>query len=103
MLDLHGVVADIERMIGCLIGEDIELVTALGSTLWHVRADRGQLEQVLVNLTVNARDAMPDGGKLTIETANAQLDEDDAASSFEVTPGQYVMIAVRDTGAGMTA
>ena len=82
-------------------GETVELVVKHGRNLGPVRADPGQLEQVIVNLAVNARDAMPDGGKLTIETANAYLDRTYAQAQDEVQPGPYVMVAVSDTGTGM--
>lgn len=103
ILDLNHLVANMHKMLGRLIGEDIDLRTVLGPDLGQVKADPGQLEQVLVNLAVNARDAMPGGGKLTIETANVNLDLDYSRHHIEVPPGDYVMIAVSDTGVGMSA
>src|SRR2546425_935585 len=90
-------------MLWRLIGEDIELVLAAEPALGAVRADAGQLEQVLVNLAVNARDAMPQGGRLTIGTANAALSGGDASPVPEAPPGPYVSLAVTDTGVGMDA
>ncbi|MCL5745905.1 MAG: PAS domain-containing protein, partial [Acidobacteria bacterium] len=103
VLDLNSVVTGTERMLGRLIGEDIELVTRLNPQTGAVKVDAGQLQQVIMNLAVNARDAMPKGGKLTIETANAVLDETYVKKHIGVQPGPYVMIAVSDTGVGMDA
>jgi PAS domain S-box-containing protein len=99
-LNLNRVVANLDKMLGRIIGEDIELVTVLGPDLWTVMADPGQIEQVIMNLVVNARDAMPQGGRLTIETANADLDEAYSQRRVEVECGPYVMLAVSDTGVG---
>jgi len=103
VLDLNGVVAGVDNMLRRLIGADVELRTALAPELGAVRADPGQLEQVIMNLVVNARDAMPRGGKLTLETANAELDESYALEHPAVVAGPYVMLAVSDSGVGMDA
>jgi signal transduction histidine kinase/CheY-like chemotaxis protein len=101
VLDLNAVVAETETMLRRLIGEDVVVATALDPRLGRVEADPVQIQQVLVNLALNARDAMPDGGRLTIETANAELDETAARTAGEVAPGSYVMLTLTDTGCGM--
>lgn len=102
-LNLNQVIAEMEKMLRRIIGEHIDLVRVEAPDLRLVRADPGQVEQVLMNLVVNACDAMPEGGSLTIETANAELDEQDAAHRVGVEPGSYVMLAVSDSGSGMDA
>ncbi len=101
IVDLNEVVLNMDRMLRRLIGEDIELVTRPGSGLRPVRVDPGQIEQVLMNLVVNARDAMPQGGKLTIETANVDLDSAYARDHVGARPGPHILLAVSDTGTGM--
>jgi len=103
ILDLNGVVTENLKMLNRMIGEDIDLVMVPGADLGAVRADAGQIEQVIMNLAVNARDAMPAGGKLTLETSNVSLDEDYARFHAPLKPGNYVMLAISDTGAGMDA
>jgi PAS domain S-box-containing protein len=100
-LNLNDIVSDMIKLLKRLIGEDVQLVTKPGANLKQIKADPGQLEQVLVNLVVNARDAMPQGGTITIETANTKLDGAYASRHLGVTPGAYVMLAVSDTGTGM--
>ncbi len=103
ILQLNEVVAEMQKMLQRLIGEDIELRTAFGDPIGSIRADRGQIEQVILNLVVNSRDAMPLGGKLTIETANVYLDQRSVFRNRGLEPGDYVMLAISDTGVGMTA
>jgi PAS domain S-box-containing protein len=101
ILDLNGVVTENLKMLTRVIGEDIDLVMVPAAGLGTVRADAGQIEQVIMNLAVNARDAMPAGGKLTIETSNVTLDEEQARFHPPLTPGNYVLLAISDTGGGM--
>ncbi|HEV2827899.1 MAG TPA: response regulator [Pyrinomonadaceae bacterium] len=101
VLDINSLVTDVSKMLRRLVGEDIEFVTLLRPKTGNVNADPGQIEQVLMNLVVNARDAMPKGGKIVIETANAEFDEGYAEQHVAVNPGPYVMLAVSDTGTGM--
>ena len=103
IVSLSEVVRNVDKMLRRLIGEDVELVISLGTEPGLVKADPGQIEQVLMNLAVNARDAMPDGGRLTIEIANAELDETSRKQPGHPEPGSYVMLAVSDTGVGMNA
>jgi PAS domain S-box-containing protein len=101
VLDLNALVHEISQLLRRLIGEDIALVTVLDPTLGQVRADPGQLGQVLLNLAINARDAMPRGGQLTLETANVAWEEDDEREAPRIPPGRYVQLRVSDTGVGM--
>jgi two-component system cell cycle sensor histidine kinase/response regulator CckA len=101
VLDCNALVADLEKMLRRIIGEDVELATLLGPKTGLVKGDPGQIEQVLMNLVVNAKDAMPNGGRITIETSNVELKEDYARMHLQIKPGAYVMLAVTDTGTGM--
>ena len=101
VLDLHESVAGMEKMLCRLLGADIELTILPSSDLWSIKADPGQIEQIVMNLAVNARDAMPKGGELTIETANVELDDDYAHAHHGLPAGAYVKLAVSDTGMGM--
>jgi two-component system, cell cycle sensor histidine kinase and response regulator CckA len=100
VVDVNAIVADMERLLRPLIGENVALTARLAPEAGHTRADAGQLEQVLMNLVVNAKDAMPNGGKLTIQTQNVSVDEGHRGQTF-IRPGNYVMLSVSDTGTGM--
>ncbi len=101
-LDLNHVAAGMEQMLRRTLGEDVEIEMRLAAPLWPALADRAQVESALLNMAINARDAMPEGGKLTLETDNAHLDDDYATHNADVAPGDYVALAVTDTGTGMT-
>ncbi|HEV8368593.1 MAG TPA: response regulator [Pyrinomonadaceae bacterium] len=101
VINLNSIVSDLEKMLHRLIGENIELRTALSPALGSIKADPGQIEQIIMNLVVNARDAMPDGGKLTIETQNVELDGEYARQHLAVSSGAYALLSVSDNGCGM--
>lgn len=101
-LDANKFITGVTDLLGRTLGESIKIETVLAAGLWHIRADTSELENAILNLAVNARDAMENGGRLTLETANASLDDDYAREHIDVAPGQYVMIAVSDSGEGMT-
>jgi CheY-like chemotaxis protein len=103
VLDLNVVISAFREMLQYMLREDIELRLSLTPTLYRIKADQGQIEQVLMNLVVNASDAMPDGGKLIIETANVFLDERYAAKYLDIQPGPHVMLAISDNGQGIDA
>ncbi len=103
VLNLNNIVMEMDKMLRRLIGEDVELRADMSSTLWRVKVDPGQMEQVVMNLSVNARDAMPDGGTLTLETRNVELPEGDAQAPPDLKPGRYVRLSASDTGHGMDA
>jgi CheY-like chemotaxis protein len=102
-MDLNVVVTDLDKMLRRLIGEDIDLLTITEPGLGQVNADPSQMEQMVINLIVNARDAMPNGGKLTLQTSNVTLSDDYVLRHWPVEPGDYVMVSVSDTGCGMDA
>jgi PAS domain S-box-containing protein len=101
VVDVNAIVSDMERLLQPLIGENVELTTRLAPDAGHTRADAGQLEQVLMNLVVNAKDAMPNGGKITVQTQNVTLDEDHRRGQTFIRPGNYLMLSVSDNGTGM--
>ena len=102
VLDLNEVIGEVEKMLGGVLGEDVRIETSLSPSLGPIRADAGQLHQVLMNLIVNARDAMPRGGKILIETSNVDLDQGYALQHPELAPGPYVLMTVSDDGLGMS-
>ncbi|MBD3179476.1 MAG: PAS domain-containing protein, partial [Candidatus Latescibacteria bacterium] len=101
VININKVIGNLNRMLNRLLGEDIRLVTELDENLWNIKADPVQMEQIVVNLAVNAREAMPDGGNLTIRTANAEIDNEVPGSHIPAESGDYVRISITDTGAGM--
>jgi signal transduction histidine kinase/FixJ family two-component response regulator len=103
VLNVNNALANLTKMLGRLISSNIEVIERYGPEMWHAKVDPGQLDQVILNLALNARDAMPLGGKLTLETANRRIDGEGIAQHPEVPPGEYVMLAVSDTGSGMNA
>ena len=102
VIDLNAIVLGLDKLLGRLMGEHIEMATRCGTNVGHVKADPAQIEQVIMNLVVNARDAMPKGGRLTVETVNVDLDSTYARDHVSVKPGSYVMLAVSDSGIGMS-
>jgi two-component system, cell cycle sensor histidine kinase and response regulator CckA len=101
VLDLNAIITNMDKLLRRLLGEDVELVTSLDAKLGHVKADPGQIEQVIMNLAVNARDAMPEGGSLMVETTNMEIGESYSRDHVMVKPGSYAMFSVKDTGTGM--
>ncbi|TBR18294.1 hybrid sensor histidine kinase/response regulator, partial [bacterium] len=102
ILGLNEVLTDLHRLLGRLLGADVQIETRLAPELWTVKADPGNVEQIVLNLAVNARDAMPAGGRLVLETANVELGQDYPRTHLDAEPGPYVMLAVTDTGHGMS-
>src|SRR6202023_3557886 len=102
LVDLNGIVLGLDKLLRRLMDEGITMSTVTGKNIGTIKADPGQMEQVIMNLVVNARDAMPSGGRLTVETANGELDAAYASDHAPVRPGRYVMLAVSDTGTGMS-
>ena len=102
-LDVNGLVGNMSEILRRTLGEQVQVETVLAGGLWNIKADQNQLENALINLATNARDALPNGGRLTIETSNAHLDDHYAAEHMNVPLGQYVLLAVSDTGVGMTS
>jgi signal transduction histidine kinase len=100
-VDVNRLVASMSELLRRTLGEQITIETVLAGGLWHTHTDPNQLESAILNLAVNSRDAMPDGGKLTIETANTHLDRDYGDQNAEVVPGQYVALAITDNGCGI--
>src|SRR5690606_4810928 len=101
VLELNALVSGIERMLRRVIGEDVRLVTLLDPAAGRIKADPGQIEQVVMNLVVNARDAMPEGGTIVIETSNVVVREDESGEHGGAAPGHYVQLAITDSGVGM--
>ena len=101
VLNLNDIVVDLEKMMRRLIGEDVELLTKTAPALWNALIDPGQMEQVIMNLAVNVRDAMPNGGALTLETSNVEIQAGDGEAPADFKPGRYVRLSVSDTGHGM--
>src|SRR5262249_27773429 len=102
VVDVNSIVSDMERLLRPLIGENIELQTRLASDLGRTRADAGQIEQVIMNLVMNSKDAMPNGGKIIIQTGNVALDDHLRRECSYIQPGPYVVISISDTGQGMS-
>lgn len=102
IIDINDVLSDMEKMLNHLIGEDVELITTPALDCGHTRVDRGQVEQVITNMVINARDAMPQGGKIIIETSNLSLENELNETRAELPPGRYVLLSISDTGSGMT-
>ncbi|MDP8237875.1 MAG: ATP-binding protein [Candidatus Hatepunaea meridiana] len=102
VMDLNNIINEMDLMLQCILRQHIKLVTTTEPNLWKIKANQGQIEQVIINLIVNARDAMPQGGTLSIETKNTRLNRDYAVGRPEVNPGKYILLTVTDTGCGMT-
>src|SRR5690606_4467968 len=102
-VDVNNLIVRLSEILERTLGEGVAVEVVRAAGLWRAHVDPNQLENAIINLAVNARDAMPDGGKLTIETANAYLDDNYVATNTDATPGQYVVISVTDTGSGMSS